>query len=115
LDVAWFHSWRIYLPLGVSHGQLSTTCAPAVKRRGLFCVLGVRRIECAAIRAMDQYPLNFVLLGMEQDRVTLAAGVVHGIIVRPKYGRSIQNDTGSRRVDYFEADPTSGHGAYPWL
>jgi len=25
LDVAWFHSWRIYLPLGVSHGQLSTT------------------------------------------------------------------------------------------
>jgi hypothetical protein len=37
LDVAWFHSWRIYLLLGVSHGQLSTPWAPAVNVGALFC------------------------------------------------------------------------------
>jgi hypothetical protein len=48
----------------------------AVARRGLFA-LRVSRIECAAIRAMDQYPMNFALLGMEQDRVAVPADIIH--------------------------------------
>jgi hypothetical protein len=71
--------------------------------------LGVGRIECTAVCAMDLDTVHFVLLGMEQDRVALPADIIHGIVIRPKDGRSVQNDAGCRRLDYFEADPTSGH------
>ena len=71
--------------------------------------LRVSRIECTAVCAVDLDTVHFVLLGMEQDRVAVPADIIHGIIVRPKYGRSVQNDAGCRRFNYFKADPTSGH------
>jgi hypothetical protein len=48
--------------------------------------------------------MNLVLLGMQQSRTTSAAGKIHGMIARPKHGRSLQKDTGCRRDDYLEAD-----------
>jgi hypothetical protein len=62
---------------------------------------------------MDQNAMNFVLFRMKQYSAALAAGVVYGIIFRPKYGRSVQDDTSRRGIDYFEADPTSGHNVLP--
>ena len=83
--------------------------APCSSHAGAFFVLSVSRIECTAVCAVDLDTVHFVLLGMEQDRVTIPAGIIHGIILRPKYGRSVQNDAGCRRFDYCEADPTSDH------
>ena len=58
---------------------------------------------------MDLDPVHFVLLGVEQDRFAHAAGIIHGIVLRPKNGRGVQNDAGGWRFDYFEADPTRDH------
>jgi hypothetical protein len=57
--------------------------------------------------------MNLVLLGMQQSRTTSAAGKIHGMIARPKHGRSLQKDTGCRRDDYLEADLTNGHNVLP--
>ena len=53
--------------------------------------------------------MNSVLLGMQQDRATLTAGVIHGLVALLEYGRSVQNQTGCGRGDYLKADLTSCH------
>jgi hypothetical protein len=49
--------------------------------------LSVRRIIRSAIRTMDQDAVDLVLLGMQQDRAALAAGVIHGMVTGFKDGR----------------------------
>lgn len=102
-------------------GMIWTKCllfyrSQVVERRGFLFALSVRRIECTAVCAMDLDSVNFVLLGVKQDCVALAAGIIHGIIVCPKYGRSVQNDAGCRRADYFQAEFAGGHivGSLMW-
>jgi len=53
--------------------------------------------------------MNLVLRGMQQDNAASPTGIIHRVIIGLKYGRSVQNETGSGRGDYFEADLTSGH------
>ena len=57
--------------------------------------------------------MNLVLLGMQQGRIAPAAGIVHRMIARVEYGWRVQNDTGCRRVDDFEADLSSCHDVLP--
>ena len=46
---------------------------------------------------MDQNAMNFMLFRMKQYSAA----------------RSVQDDTSRRGIDYFEADPTSGHNVLP--
>ena len=41
---------------------------------------------------MDQDAVNLVLLGVQQSRTALAAGVVHGVITGHEHGRRFQSD-----------------------
>ena len=53
--------------------------------------------------------MNLIFLSMQQDRAAPAASIIHTMITRVKYWRSLQKDAGFRCDDYFKADLTGGH------
>jgi hypothetical protein len=56
--------------------------------------------------------MNLILLSMQQNRVALAASIIHRVVVRLEYGRGVQNKARCRRVNYSQADFSDCHIEY---
>jgi hypothetical protein len=52
---------------------------------------------------------------MQQGRAASTAGIIHRVLARVEYGRSVQNNTDCGCDDYFKADFTNGHDVLPNL
>ena len=73
--------------------------APLQTRNGL----SIGRVVRSTFFAANENPMHLALIGMQQDRFTMAAGVIDRMIARYERRRRFENVTDSRCRNNFEA------------
>jgi hypothetical protein len=66
-------------------------------------LLRLCRIVRSALQTIDQQVVHLTLIGVKQDRPTLAAGIINAVVARPKDWRRGHDMTGPRCVTSFNA------------